>query len=165
MRWLFLLGLFQIIFYQQFFAQSGQIKGRVFDRTKSEGLEGARIELIGADYITKTNSFGEFEIKNMPGGIYILRASSSNYGDTSVSNILITEGITTFLDFTLPPPCQYDKSMKSKQCPNCHKKKNVIPIVYEESASKKNRKKYYADECLESYCKPHWYCTRDKLKF
>ncbi len=77
----------------------GELKGKVTDDSTGDPVSGA---LISAGiFSTITDDNGEYDIINLPGGTYDVTASSFLYNEETVTDVVITDGVTTTLDFTL----------------------------------------------------------------
>jgi hypothetical protein len=82
-------------------AQTGKIKGTVTDQATGDPLIGANILVIGTSFGAATDVNGNFEIRNLQAGTYSVRASYVGYQSQVVSNIRLTSGLTTEVDFNL----------------------------------------------------------------
>lgn len=66
--------------------------------------------------------------------------------------------------------CNYDNSLKNRQCPKCRRKDRVLPVLYGLTASDPLEpdpypvKGHHAGTDVTG-CDPNWYCERDKLRF
>lgn len=96
--------LLLILFASSFaFSQSGRISGKVTDQQTGEPLIGANILVIGTSLGAASDVNGEYLITNLSAGQYSVKASYIGYGDVTISNVLVTSGITTRLNFELKP--------------------------------------------------------------
>lgn len=82
-------------------AQTGKIKGTVTDQATGDPLIGANILVVGSSFGAATDVNGNFEIRNLQAGTYSVRASYVGYQSQVVSNIRLTSGLTTEVDFNL----------------------------------------------------------------
>ena len=79
------------------FAQTGTIRGTVFDDGTGEALIGVTVVVDGTDQGTATDIDGKFELKLQP-GVYTLKISYISYASVSIENTRVSEGETTVLD-------------------------------------------------------------------
>ncbi|HEX9509181.1 MAG TPA: TonB-dependent receptor [Puia sp.] len=84
-----LLSLLAAIFLQCSFAQSGVIKGRIFNPFSNEPLPFANIQLQGTHLFTLSDSAGNYSIKKVTPGLYNLVASSVGYKTKIVFEIQV----------------------------------------------------------------------------
>jgi len=148
-------------------AQTGTIKGKVYDKNEKEGLAFANVFLVNHKIGAGTDLNGDFRIDSIPIGTYDLRITYLGYQDFTLTSIKVTKDTIIDLNINYPPPCKYDK--KNKYCPVCKKKDKVIPIVYglpSQGLLKESKKgKVRLGGCMISGCDPSWYCKRDKKEF
>lgn len=65
----------------------GNVRGKVLDKGTDQPISGANVFTV-ENVAVKTNSAGQFELKNIPTGTEILKASASGYSDgTTVADI------------------------------------------------------------------------------
>ena len=147
------------------FAQTGTIKGQIYDRLEKHGLSSAVIFLTDTKMSTISDEEGNFQIDSIPFGSYNLRASYIGYGDTTLTNITISSYTAYIIRLELPSPCKYEAHAKNKICPICGKKDEVVPILYGLPIGPLDEKKYYYAGCEIMPCHPNWYCKRDKCEF
>jgi len=96
--------LLLILFASSFtFSQTGRISGKVTDQQTGEPLIGANIIVMGTSLGAATDVNGEYLITNLSAGQYSVKASYIGYQDVTVSNVLVTSGLTTRLNFELQP--------------------------------------------------------------
>ncbi len=157
------------------YAQTGTIKGNVFDNREQKGLAYASIILTDKKDFKKfalSDDDGNFLFDKIPVGIYSIKVTYIGYADTTLAEFKLMADSVVSINLNLPPPCKYDASINNKTCPKCHKKNKVIPIRYGMLISingddplKNEGKTFKLGGCNISYCDPHWYCKRDKIKF
>lgn len=148
------------------FAQNVDIKGHISHLKDNSDLVGVNITFI-KDRITIFNATsdgkGNYEIKNVPFGLYDIRLNFIDSRDKIIRNYLINQE-TKNVDFTFPDSCK----VADKICPYGHKN-NLTSIVYGEPTKgllKKAKKgKIKLGGCIVSYCYPKWYCKKHKIKF
>jgi hypothetical protein len=96
--------LLLILFASSFaFSQSGRISGKVIDHQTGEPLIGANLIVVGTSLGAASDVNGEYLITNLAAGQYSVKASYIGYNDVTVSNVLVTSGLTTRLNFELQP--------------------------------------------------------------
>jgi outer membrane receptor protein involved in Fe transport len=83
------------------FAQSGAISGTVKDGATGEGLIGATVLIKGTTQGASTDFEGNFTIKDVKAGSYVLDVSYISYKTKSVPQVMVLAGKTTSLDLTL----------------------------------------------------------------
>lgn len=67
-----------------------QIQGKVSDKSSTENLEGASLQLVGTSSFSISNSDGEYTFKNIPRGSYLLSVSYLGYAPYE-QKIMLTE--------------------------------------------------------------------------
>lgn len=80
------------------FGRSGIIKGKVVDEN-GRPLEGARVEVVDEDISDITDSLGEYELRNVPGGTKKIKASMK--GKTSIYKWVLVKSDEHTIDFIL----------------------------------------------------------------
>jgi len=80
----------------------GRIKGKVTDLQSGEPLIGANVLVIGTSYGAATDVNGEYLIINLSAGVIEIRCSYIGYQAITVSDVRVTTGLTTEIDFQLP---------------------------------------------------------------
>ena len=93
----FILFLLTIVTSSIALAQSGIIRGSVFDKANGEFLPGVKVLVEGAGKGAYTDLDGKFEINIAP-GTYSLTFSLFTYANTTVSDIVVSEGKVTLVD-------------------------------------------------------------------
>jgi hypothetical protein len=112
---------------------------------------------------TVTDIDGIYKIDTIYFGYCKLHIKYLGVGDTAIT-LNITRD--TIINIKLDGPCEYDKSIHDSTCPVCHKTDEVIPIVYGYNVNPNGKDTTFnADGHTVSYCQPHWYCKKDKVKF
>jgi len=96
---LIVLGLF--LLPALMFAADGKLRGKVTDRETREPLIGVTVMLEGTTLGAATDVNGDYIILGVPAGVYTVRVSYVGYATLTVTNIRISEGITTTQDFQL----------------------------------------------------------------
>ncbi len=83
------------------FAQSGIVKGRVFNGINNESISFAKIKVIGLPKGAITDDNGLFEIKGLSPGVYSFKASVSGFKENIINEISISNARTSNLDFSM----------------------------------------------------------------
>lgn len=95
--------LFFLLVSQSFLiAQSGTVKGQVFDKNTNETLASANVILKGTSLGAASDANGKYTIPNIPVGSYTVVVSYIGYNPVSL-NVEITAGAASKLDFHLEP--------------------------------------------------------------
>ena len=116
------------------------------------------------EYLSETDSNGNYIFDNVKSGNYILNILNDNYQQNNKFDVKII-GKTT-ASFFVSQYCQYNYS--NGICPICKSKKNVLQIIYglpNEKFWRKNKKKYHLGGCEITICDPKWYCEKDRVEF
>lgn len=96
-----LIMLWLIIPLINIFSQTGEIRGRVLEHNTKLPLPYANILIIGTDIGASTDIDGYYVIKNVPVGIYLLRASIVGYKSQIKPDVMIKPGKSIQIDFEL----------------------------------------------------------------
>lgn len=81
--------------------ESGKVSGVVTDTETGEPLPGANVVIVGTNYGASTNAQGEYTILNVPPGTFAIEVSFIGYKTLEKSNVRVTSGLTTRLNFEL----------------------------------------------------------------
>lgn len=154
-------------------AFSQTLHGRVIDGKTREPISFAVMTLtskLKQKQIEVADEKGYFSFVNLTPDHYSIHFTAVGYNDTTF--LVSAPNNDTLINLVYFKFCQYDKSLRDKTCPVCHKKNMSIPIVYGlpystkgEDPTKGNGKKFLLAGCEITYCAPHWYCKRDKIRF
>ena len=82
-------------------AQSGTIRGRVFDRLTNNPLDYATIRIQNQPYGTFSDSTGRFEIKNLPPGLYNVELTYTGYKTQLLPEIEVTNAKPIELEISM----------------------------------------------------------------
>lgn len=82
-------------------SESGEIKGRVLEANNKLPIPFANVLIVGTNIGASTDIQGNFVIKNVPVGIYQLRASVIGYTPQIKNDVMIKPGKVTTVDFEL----------------------------------------------------------------
>jgi hypothetical protein len=165
MRTRFLLVLLVVTLFNTIKAQT--IYGKVIGR-KGEPIPFANV--VAEDTLNhimqglaQTDVYGFYKISPINSGYYFILSYDVSY-PIKKSMIKITGD--TIININMAVPCEYDKSIDNNFCTICRSNRDVIPIVYGLLITTNGMDTtFYAGGCIVSYCHPHWYCKRDKIKF
>ncbi len=83
------------------FAQSGIIRGRVFNSINNEPLEFATVKVQGESFGAYTDTLGAFEITGMPPGLYSIEVTFVGYESKVVSERQVTNSKPVELEFAM----------------------------------------------------------------
>jgi hypothetical protein len=154
-------------------AFSQTLQGKVIDGKTKQPISFAIMTLTSNHQQKQTemaDEKGYFRFVNLKPDHYSINFTAVGYDDTTF--LVSAQNNDTIINLVYFKFCQYDESLRNKTCPVCHKKNMSIPIVYGlpysskgKDPTKGNEKKFLLAGCEISYCDPHWYCKRDKIKF
>jgi hypothetical protein len=82
---------------------SGKIKGKIIDKSTSEPLVGASISVAGTTLGAAADVNGEYNVLNVPAGVYTLKATFVGYSAYSIANVRVNNDLTTSAEFFLSP--------------------------------------------------------------
>ena len=156
-----------LLFTFSIFAQNIDVRGHISYKEDNSDFIGVNIYLLKEGVIkfgSTTDLKGNYEIKNIPTGLYDIRLNFLGFKDKYIPNYIINSE-TKILDFEYPNSCKATK----KFCPYGHKD-NLIPIVYGLPRSTKLIKKAEKGKiklggCVISNCDPKWFCKIHNLEF
>ncbi len=102
-RLLFFLNLllFNILFFNPSFAQSGKITGKVIDGATGEPLPFVNVLIMGTTQGAATDIDGYYVIIGVGPGTYSVRSSAIGYNTVTTENVKISIDLTTQIDFSL----------------------------------------------------------------
>ncbi|NUQ81928.1 MAG: TonB-dependent receptor [Bacteroidetes bacterium] len=83
------------------FAQTGKIAGKITDQQSGEELIGASVLVVGTSLGAATDFEGNYNILNVPPGVYTLRVSYVGYSSKTISNVRVSIGLTARIDVQL----------------------------------------------------------------
>ncbi|MFD2201628.1 TonB-dependent receptor [Shivajiella indica] len=82
-------------------AQTGEIRGRVFNTANNEGIPFANVLILGTDYGTVTDENGNYVLGNIAPGLYNVRASFVGFRSKTFFEIQVSLARPVRLDFDL----------------------------------------------------------------
>jgi Ca-activated chloride channel family protein len=95
-----LLLLISLLTFQAF-AQNTIISGKVIDKDTQEPLIGANVVLDGTNWGAATDINGFFKIKNIPAGIYSIKASFVGYDSETIQNVSLNKNDSLYFTIAL----------------------------------------------------------------
>ncbi|HAP01797.1 MAG TPA: ferric aerobactin receptor [Bacteroidetes bacterium] len=95
------LALILIFFPSFLFAQSGIVRGKIFNATNNQPIDFATVVLLNTNFGTQSDESGNYEIKNIPPGIYNLAVSYVGFKSKTVFEIEITNAKPAIIDVGL----------------------------------------------------------------
>jgi outer membrane receptor protein involved in Fe transport len=84
------------------FAQTGKVTGKIIDRESKEPLIGANIVIVSTQLGAVSDIDGKYTVLSVTPGGYTIKASYIGYQSISVTNVRVSAGLTTELNFDLP---------------------------------------------------------------
>lgn len=101
MKRIFFSIQFLLITSMGLIAQNGIIKGRVFNSSNNDGLAFATVRVQDSPYGTYTDSLGNYEIKDMPPGLYNLEVTYTGFSKQSIFEIQVSNSKPAFIDVSM----------------------------------------------------------------
>jgi outer membrane receptor for ferrienterochelin and colicin len=83
------------------FAQSGTIRGSIYDEETGEALIGATAQISGTSKGAVTDMDGKFNINNVDAGSYTIQLSYLGYQSREIANVAVQSNDVTVLDLRL----------------------------------------------------------------
>jgi hemoglobin/transferrin/lactoferrin receptor protein len=103
---------FLVLFTSMIFSQDISLKGKVVDSKTGEAIQGVAV-FISHNYLTYTNNSGEYQLKNISSGSYVIKISQPGY-KTITNEISVVEGRAIIKDFSLvSSPIELDEVIVS----------------------------------------------------
>jgi len=81
----------------------GKLRGKVSDKETGDALIGATVTVEGSTLGAAADLNGDYIVLRVAPGTYTVKASYIGYAPVAISNIKVSSGQTTTLDFKLPP--------------------------------------------------------------
>lgn len=155
-----------LLFSIAIFAQNIDIKGHITNSKENPNYDEVFIYLINNEKVVLksiADKNGDFELSNIPTGIYDLKISSFLLQDKIISNFSINSD-TKNIEIEYPEPCK----VSEKKCPYGDFN-NIIPVVYglpnNKLLKKAKKEKVKLGGCILTDCSPKWYCKTHKILF
>lgn len=96
------------------YAQTGTIKGNVKDNKTNDYMIGATVMIQGTSKGTTTDFDGNFELLEIPAGIYNLMITSIGYSDLMIEKIRVDAGKETIINTSLEEQSQVLEAVEVK---------------------------------------------------
>ncbi len=93
--------LFVLALTSGVFAQTGVVKGRVFNTANNTAIEFAKIQVIGLQKGAFSDDLGEFLIENLDPGVYSFQATADGFEPLAINDITVTNARSVELNFAL----------------------------------------------------------------
>ena len=95
--------LFLCLLFSSFatLAQSGILKGNVIEQKSKEGAIGATVKVQGTTLAAMTDVEGNFQLTNIPAGLYKITISSIGLAIREIDNVRIESGKVSMLNTEL----------------------------------------------------------------
>lgn len=97
------LLLFNILFFNLSFAQTGKITGKLIDGSTGEALPFVNVLIMGTTQGAATDIDGYYVIIGVGPGTYSVRSSAIGYNTVTTENVKVSIDLTTQIDFSLSP--------------------------------------------------------------
>lgn len=101
---MFRLNLLSFLFFISsyvVFAQSGSVIGKISEEKSKDGAIGATVKLLNTNLAAMTDIDGNFQILNVPAGLYKLSVSSIGLASKEIDNVRVEAGKTTIVNTEL----------------------------------------------------------------
>ncbi|MCP4725998.1 MAG: TonB-dependent receptor [bacterium] len=93
--------LFLVFYYPADIYSQGKIKGRITDSHNDQPLQYANVVLLGTKLGSATDEHGDYEISNIPAGVYTVQASYIGYEPGEVKSVSVINGRTAVVNVEL----------------------------------------------------------------
>lgn len=90
-----------LVFYTGVFAQSGTVKGRVFNSANNTSIEFVKVRVIGIQKGGFSDDLGEFFIENLEPGVYSFQATVDGFDPLVIDDITVTNARSVELNFAM----------------------------------------------------------------
>ncbi|MCI0706147.1 MAG: carboxypeptidase-like regulatory domain-containing protein, partial [Ignavibacteriae bacterium] len=92
-KWFALMTVLSLLSFSAY-GQDAEIKGKIIDSETQEPLVAASVAIVGTTMGAATNTDGDYVIRNVPPGVYRLRASFVGYAPQEKTVNVGTDGTT-----------------------------------------------------------------------
>ncbi len=96
-----LFTIFIFLLIQNIYGNDGVIRGRVIDKVQNIPLIGANVTLIGTPLGAASDANGEFQINNVPPGVYAVQVTVIGYTPETATDLMVGGVRDIVLDFEL----------------------------------------------------------------
>ncbi len=94
------------------------------------------------------------------------------FPQTEVLSVSTNADESVHINLVLPADCKYYKHLFNDVCPRCHKRDEVLPILYSVTVPKGHKgpvepfhKPHWKSPAKTDGCNPNWHCKRDNTDF
>ena len=115
-----------VIFFS--FAQTGLIKGRVYNASNNEEVFQAKVQIIELTKGTITDEKGFFEFSGIAPGVYTFKATASGFKELILNDITVTNARTVDLEFALEEFVLENKEVVVKASPFVRKTESPVSL-------------------------------------
>lgn len=95
----FIILFVSLVFFTGVFAQSGTVKGRVFNSANNASIEFAKVRVVGIQKGGFSDDLGEFFIENLEPGVYSFQATVDGFDPLVINDITVTNARSVELNF------------------------------------------------------------------
>ena len=93
--------LFALALTSGVFAQTGVVKGRVYNAANNTAIEFAKIQVIGLQKGAFSDDLGEFLIENLEPGVYSFQATVDGFDPLAINDITVTNARSVEVNFAM----------------------------------------------------------------
>lgn len=93
--------LFVLVLTSGVFAQTGVVKGRVYNAANNTAIEFAKIQVIGLQKGAFSDDLGEFLIENLEPGVYSFQATVDGFDPLAINDITVTNARSVEVNFAM----------------------------------------------------------------
>jgi hypothetical protein len=152
------------LYFNAVFPQRFDFGGRIVSLKTNKPLPNVIVTVSKTNHTVQSDLNGYFVFRGYPSGKYVIVLSSLGATARQIT-VDVQQTDDTARVFIFQDTCMYDVKGKNKNCPVCHKRNRVIPIVYGLPIGELDEFNYYYAGCEVSDCDPKWFCKRDNTKF
>jgi hypothetical protein len=128
MKKIYLFVFFVLLAVFKNFAQTGIIKGRVLEAASDHPVEFANILIENKQFGAITDEKGNFEIANVPSGIYNLKVSCIGYTAKTIFEIEVTNSKPVTLSIEIEPSATQLKEVEVKSSPFTKQSESPVSV-------------------------------------
>ena len=124
------IKFFLIIFLTSIcsFAQSGLVRGRIYNATNNEPIGQAKIQIIELTKGTISEDNGTYEFKGITPGVYSFKATAPGFRELIFNEITVTNARSVDLDFALEVFVLENKEVVVKASPFVRKTESPVSL-------------------------------------